>query len=405
MIGDERLATAPGERVASIDVLRGFALLGILVMNVQAFSMPMAAYANPYAWGDLSGLNYPVWLGSHLLFDSKFIAIFSMLFGAGIAMGATREASRGKAVYFRRYTVLLVIGFVHAYFIWYGDVLAYYAICAFILYYLRERRTITLLTAAIACYALTALLFLLLALTTPYWPADQLEAVRLQYAPEPHELEPEIATMQGGFWGIFMHRLPFMLKMHFIAFPVFFMPALLGLMLLGMVLHRLGALQAHWPGIRYAALAAIALLVGVPIAYAGVRYIDTTEWTASVKFYGALYNYWAAPIIALGWIGFVMLWCQSGRAPGLQYALSCVGRMALTNYLLQSLIGVFVFYGFGLGWFAQVERTGQVVFVLCVWAFQLVLSPLWLRYFQYGPMEWLWRSITYRQKQPMRKAA
>ena len=406
MTDTERLATAPENRLASIDVLRGFALLGILVMNVQAFSMPLAAYSNPHAWGDLTGANYAVWLVSRLFFDSKFISIFSMLFGAGIAMMAAREVPGQQAIYFRRYAILLVIGLLHAYLLWYGDVLAFYAVCAFILYPFRHKAVSTLLIASGILYALPAAMLAVGALSAPFFPQVELERLRVQFAPESEELLPQIATMQGGFWEIFLDRLPFLFQWHFLGFPVMFLPMLLALMLLGMVLHRLGAVQAHWPGKRYALLAVLALIIGVPMVYAGVLYLDAVEWSAvSVAFDGSLFNYFASPLVALGWIGVVMLWCQSGRLPRLRHALSCVGRMALTNYLMQTVIGVLVFYGFGLGWHGEVERTGQLVFVLCVWALQLAWSPLWLHYFRFGPMEWLWRSLTYGQLQPMRREA
>lgn len=401
-----RAATAPESRIASIDVLRGFALLGILVMNVQSFSMPLAAYMNPRAYGDLTGLNHAIWLIGRLFFDMKFITIFSMLFGAGIAMAAMRETSKGRGVYARRYAFLLVLGLLHAYLLWYGDVLAYYAICAFALYPFRHKPVRTLLAAGAALYTIASLVLVLGAWNLGRYSDEELEAIRPDFAPYPEEVLPEIATMQSGFWEIFHHRLEFLMELHLFIFPVYLLPSLSALMLFGMALYKLGAVQAQWPGTRYAALIALALIVGVPLVHAGNLQMAAAEWSVqAVKFDGMIYNYWAAPLVALGWIGFVMLWCQSGRAPRLRHALSCVGRMALTNYILQTLIAVSVFYGYGLGWFGQVERTGQLAFVLVVWALQLAWSPLWLQHFRYGPLEWLWRSVTYGAMQPMRRRA
>ena len=123
---------APGERIRSLDVLRGFAVLGILIMNVQSFSMPGAAYLNPTAWGDLTGINLAVWLAGHVLADQKFLTLFSILFGAGVCLFAERaeaRSGRSAAVHYRRMFWLLVFGLAHAYFLWVGDILVPYALC------------------------------------------------------------------------------------------------------------------------------------------------------------------------------------------------------------------------------------------------------------------------------------
>lgn len=399
-------ATAPESRIPSIDVLRGVALMGILVMNIQSFSMPMAAYMNPHAYGDLSGIHYAIWLVGRLLFDGKFIAIFSMLFGAGVAMAAERKGNAPGAgrIYARRYVFLLVLGLLHAYLLWYGDVLTYYAVCAFVLYPLRRAPVRKLLLLALVAYGAASAVLAAGAWAARGWPSAQAEATRVIFAPQPHELLGELETMRGGFWGILADRFPLVLELHFFVFPIFLLPTLLGFMLLGMALYRSGVIQAQWSGARYALLIAIALGIGVPIVHAGNLYLDATGWApAAIKFTGAQPNHWAAPVVALGWIGAVMLWCQNGGAPGIRHAVACLGRMALTNYIAQTLICVFVFYGFGLGWFGHVERAGQLLFVVCVWGLQLAWSPIWLRHFRYGPLEWLWRSFTYGRIQPMRR--
>jgi len=159
---------ADPERIVPIDVLRGFALLGILVMNIQSFAMPDAAYMNPTAYGDLSGANFAVWLLSHVFADQKFMTIFSMLFGAGIVLMTSRaEARQGRsaALHYRRMGALWVIGMLHAYLLWYGDILYSYAMCGLLVYLFRNFRPRWLMTLGLISITIPAILSLLLTKT------------------------------------------------------------------------------------------------------------------------------------------------------------------------------------------------------------------------------------------------
>ncbi|NQZ12499.1 MAG: hypothetical protein HRT35_35545, partial [Algicola sp.] len=160
-------------RINHLDILRGFALLGILLMNIQGFSMPGAAYLNPTAWGDLQGINLFVWSFSHLFADQKFMGLFSILFGAGICLFADRaEAKYGKsaALHYKRNLWLLLFGLIHAHFIWYGDILYSYALCSFWVYLLRNKSVRFLLISALLCLSIASLysLFVHFALTQGY---------------------------------------------------------------------------------------------------------------------------------------------------------------------------------------------------------------------------------------------
>jgi len=117
------------------------------------------------------------------------------------------------------------------------------------------------------------------------------------------------------------------------------------------------------------------------------------------------FNYWGSVLVALGWTGLLMLAVRSDRLPGVQRRLSAVGRTAFSNYIVQTLFGVAIFYGTGLGLFGRVERVGQLLIVFAIWAVQLTVAPVWLRHFEFGPLEWLWRSLTYGRAQPMRRPA
>jgi uncharacterized protein len=177
-------------------------------------------------------------------------------------------------------------------------------------------------------------------------------------------------------------------------------------MLLGMALFKLGAFHARWSRRRYLALVGVGLFVGIPIVTFGVYQNFAKDWAVEYSFYlGGQYNYWGSYLVALGWTGLVMLWFQSSRAPWLLERMAAAGRMAFSNYILQTVICTTIFYGYGFGYFEKVQRTGQILIVFAIYAAQLVIAPLWLRHFRIGPLEWLWRSLTYGKRQPFRCAA
>lgn len=149
----------------------------------------------------------------------------------------------------------------------------------------------------------------------------------------------------------------------------------------------------------------IGFAVGIPTILYGVSRNFATQWSfESCFFLGGQFNYWGSLFVALGWVGLVMLVCKSRVAPTLTRTLAATGQMALTNYLLQTVLCTIIFYGHGFGLFGKVDRLGQILIVFGIWSVLLVVSPLWLRRFSFGPAEWLWRSLTYMQVQPMRRA-
>ena len=396
--------TGAGGRIASLDVLRGFALLGILVMNIQLFSMPSAAYQNPAAFGDLTGINLGVWTFSHVFFSQKFLTLFSMLFGAGVCLFADRiEARGGRPVkwHYRRMGWLLAFGLAHAYLLWAGDILVTYAICGCLVYLLRRRGPRTLVVAGVASLLVTSLLLVLAgsALTVPEIPEEAISEIRRGWTPDASELDAEIAAYRGGWseqqpvraaeaFGIHVGLLPF--------FAVWFCA---GLMLIGMALYKGGILSAARDDRFYARLAAVGLLAGLPLVAFGVWWNFAGDWAwQRSMFFGSLFNTWGCIPVALGYLGLVMLAVRRGFLPGLQTRLAAVGRMAFTNYLLQTVLCTTIFYGHGLGLFASAERYQQLLIVFGVWALQLWLSPIWMRRYSYGPLEWLWRTLTYGRR-------
>jgi len=397
---------AQPQRIASLDVLRGVAVLGILVMNIQSFSMPGAAYMNPSAYGDLEGANHWVWYISHLLADQKFWTIFSMLFGAGIVLMTSRAeaAGRGSAgIHYRRMGWLLLFGLLHAHLFWYGDILYSYAMCGFVAYLFRKFPPWLLLVLGLAAVSVTFGIDLLFgwALASGRTPV---ESVASWWIPPPEEMAAELAAYRGGWLDQLPHRMKSAILFQTFLLVVFFGWRTGGIILIGMALYKLGVFSAARSKGFYAALVAIGALVGVPVIMYGAHRNVEAAWDVMYSFYlGGLYNYWASILVALGWVGLVMLLFKSNVLGFAKRILAAVGQMALTNYFMQTIICTTIFYGHGFGAFGHFERTHQIVTVLAVWIVQLIWSPIWMRYFRFGPFEWAWRSLTYLKPQPMRR--
>ena len=390
-------------RIDSIDVLRGFALLGILAMNIQLFAMPGAAYFNPTAYGDLNGANLYVWLGSRLFADQKFMTIFSMLFGAGIVLMAGRAERSGNAtrVHYRRMGWLALIGLAHAHLLWYGDILFLYAVCGMLVYPLRRLSPTPLLVAGTAVVSVGSFVFLLGGISLPYWPEEALDQL---WQPTQPLIDAEVAAYTGGWLDQALPR-----STAAIGFETFVI--LLwggwragGLMLIGMALFKLGVFSAQRSRRFYGALIAVAALLAVPVEAYGVVLDFRYGWAPWSFFQGEQFNYWPSIAVSLGYIGFVMLACRTAALHGVTRPFAAVGQMALSNYLLQTVICTTIFYGHGFGLFGSVERVGQFAVVVGVSVIQLAWSPFWLARFRFGPAEWAWRSLTYGARQPLRRA-
>jgi uncharacterized protein len=397
--GTATFAVATGERIVSLDVLRGFALLGILIMNVQSFAMPEAAYFNPAAWGDLTGANRWVWIIGHVVADQKFMAIFSMLFGAGIVLFAERLESRGvraAPLHYRRTFWLLVIGLLHAYLVWSGDILVTYAFCSALVFVVRRRSARALLAAGLTLLAAGSAISVLSGLSLPYWPADEVESLMRDWHPTAAQVQPEVDAYRGSWGEQMAARVPGALGLQTVAFVFVLGWRAAGMMLIGMALYRWGVLSAQRSLRVYRILGLVGFGVGLPLIIAGLRRNFAEGWSLEYSmFLGSQFNYWGSVFVALGWMALVVGITRAGVLTRVQKRLAAVGRMALTNYLLQSVLATLVFYGHGLGLFGSVSRLGQLAVVLAIWALQLIASPLWLARFRFGPVEWAWRSLTY----------
>ncbi|WP_253737793.1 DUF418 domain-containing protein [Halohasta salina] len=391
--------TPPGERIVSLDVLRGFALLGILVINIRVFGMPFAVLRNPTVYGDLTGLNYVAWLAGHVFAKEKFITLFTLLFGAGIVL-FTRSKDDETAVrlHYRRTAILLVIGLAHAYLLWYGDILVPYAVCGLLVVSARNWEPAVQLRLGLLLVAVPTLMTVLQGLSM-----DPGAAVA-GWTPSAETLAAEVETYRSGWLAQFDHRAPTAWLLQTGSLIAGTGWRIGGLMLVGMGLFKSGVLSNTRSTRFYWRLLVAGGLGGLTLIAAGVWYIESVDWMGpEAAYFGSQFNYWGSLLLAAAYIAAVMLYCRWRTEGPLLTALSAVGRTALSNYLLQTVLATSIFYGHGLGLFGTMSRVELLGVVVGIWTVQIVLSVLWMRYFKFGPVEWLWRTGTYGRRQPLRK--
>ena len=399
--------TGKAERVVSLDVVRGFATLGILIMNIQFFSMISSAYFNPTAYGDLSNSNHWVWYLSHLFADMKFMSIFSMLFGAGIVLMSNRRSTLALPVtrfHFRRMGWLLILGLLHAHLLWSGDILVSYALCGSAVFWFRNCSPRLLWTIGVSCFAIASLISIMTGLSMPLWPPEDILQLRQEtWQPQADTIKQEIAAYQQPY----LQQLPTRSEQAFLMETFLFVFSTVwrcsGLMLIGMALYKQCILTGERSGAVYAVLIAIAVFIGIPATMYGIHQNFEADWKMSYSFFlGDQFNYWSSPFISLGYVGGIMLVLKSPMLAKTTWPLAPVGQMALSNYLVQTLICTFLFYGHGFAQFGNFSRVEQLITVLAVSLVQIAFSCIWLKYFRFGPLEWLWRSLTYWHRQPLR---
>jgi uncharacterized protein len=395
------------DRLETLDVLRGFALLGILAMNIRGMAAPFSAYMYPYALFDYAGASRAAYIFTSVVFDLKMMGLFSMLFGAGALLYAAKPTETGRpprALWFRRMFWLLVIGLVHAYLIWDGDILVPYALCGILLLWWVRRRSARVLMAG-------AVLMLLIGawLTIGHgraWEAMS-EADRALEAetwmPTREQATQQLARMSGSYTDVVAHRAPFVLMGETLIFALFFFWRCGGMMLLGMALLKWGFLDGRRPVREYAAIAATLIPIGLALAWYGTVALERVHFDMPGRTSADLWNYAGAVLASVGYAALLILVVKRGVLGTVRRSLAAVGQMAFSNYLFQSVITAVIFLGWGLGFLGKVDYAQQLLVVVAIWTFQLVVSPLWLARYRFGPAEWLWRSLTYWKRQPMRR--
>ena len=363
-------------RITSLDLIRGIAVLGILLMNAVHFKFGEVPYLNISAGGSETWLDWTVGIFGEIFVDQKFMGLFSLLFGAGVILFIDRAAARGgRAALLNmwRNLLLLLIGVLH-FQLWVGDILMIYACSSFVLLALRK-------LSAKALIAIGAVIFLSAG-------ASDLFAQSMANA----------GAALGGLWE---HSDEYNETLTILSWSGYIIRGL-GMIIIGAGLYRTGFMNGGMASSLYRRTAIIGLGVGLSLATAGVVVTALGDYSRDVAFIGQVPNTLGTIPASLGYMALIILW-NNGADNWLKRRLRAAGRMALTNYLTQTVMGVLVLTVW-LGDADWVNRSAILVFVFAVWALQLWWSQAWLNRFLYGPAEWAWRVATYRKGQPLRRA-
>ncbi len=364
-------------RIISLDLIRGVAVLGILLMNAVSFKFGSGPYFNLSAGGSETWLDWTVGIFGEVFIDQKFMGLFSMLFGAGMILFIDRSSARGRrAVLLNlwRNALLLLIGVFH-FLLWDGDVLMAYAVSSVFLIALRKLPNWALISLGIAVFTLSVATALL----------------------TQHIADTTTASL-SGLWtaGEIADE-----EVIWIPFLSGFLLRALGLILVGAGLYRTGFMSGGFPSSAYRLTAMVGLAIGLPLAAAGVIVTAANDYSREIAFIGQIPNTLGTIPASMGYMSLIILW-NNREDSWLKQRLRAVGRMALTNYLTQTVLGVVVLTTL-LADVNFIDRSAVLLFVLAVWTLQIWWSQAWLSRYQFGPAEWLWRVATYRSLQPLRR--
>ncbi len=415
-------------RITAIDSLRGFALPGILLMNIVAMGMYGAAYDDPTVTGGATGANLWVWIAMHILAEGKMRCLFSMVFGASVILLTSRLESRPDAadIYYRRTFWLLLFGVIHAYLLWYGDILYPYALCGLLLYPFRKLPAKGLLIIGTVLLILDSGVYIgqgfkerdMLrngraaeqAASKGNKLAEKEEAAKREYEewrklfrPTPQELKKDADDWQGNVLSVIKARAKVVSFFHSLPY---YSPGdwdIWCMMFIGMGLMKIRVLGAERSYRFYGGLVLIGYGIGLPLnSYTAWVIVRSNFDPVIHSFANSTYDLGRLSI-ALGYAGVIMLFAKAGLFRWIMSPLAAIGQMAFSNYILQSIVTAFLFTGYGFALYGKLQRYQLYYVVGAIWIAQLVVSPIWLRYFRFGPLEWCWRSLTYWKRQPMRK--
>ena len=410
----------PTSRIESIDVVRGWALLGILVVNIWAFAQPFEAGINPTVLEEYQGPDIFAFFFSWIAFEGSQRAMFSMLFGASIILLTSRLESgdrqaEAKSIYYRRTWWLIGFGLVDiVIFLWYGDILLLYGVVGLILFYARNASPKKLITISVVILALLSIVLYGVGFAVKTFepiqqvaleklandqPLNEMEIAAIEIMkdnpmpkPTPEEFQASVEERANGYLNAFGPNLELSYEAQVLNGLYLLFWDALGMMLLGMALFKLGVFNAE---LSYRAYF-IMLFGGFGVGLS----VNALEMINSVaEGYAPTFFAWSYQIgrsaTAFGYIALFMLICKANLFAWLRDALAAVGKMALTNYLMQSVICLILFVI--LGWYGEL-RFHQFYYVVgAIWLFQIVYSKYWLANYRYGPVEWLWRSLTYKR--------
>ena len=417
------------DRIESLDVLRGFALLGILLVNIVAFGLVSSAFLDPGIYlTPIGGIDYIVWAFIELSSEGAMRTLFSILFGAGVVLFVTGSTAKSGWLHYRRNFWLLVFGLINAYiFLWPGDILVTYALSGFVLWFVRNWKARSLLILATFLILIGSLQNFATKSTLEI-ARDAAEEMKISISKGEEFSEETAAWAQGwidyeednqaeidnipneikkrtsSYSSAYEYNLKKANEMIYFVLPFFLFLDALMMMVIGMALFKLGVLDGGRDIKFYIRMMCVGFLTGISInAYevllitnSNMDIIETNPYCRFTYHFGRLF-------MGLGYLGLVILLIKIEKLESLRFRLACVGRMALTNYLMHSVIALFIFTGAGLGLLGKFSWSQLYLFVLLIWVIQLYISPLWLKYFYFGPVEWLWRLLTYLKKPKMVK--
>lgn len=370
-------------RIQTLDFIRGIAILGILLLNINAFGLPGAAYLNPAWQGSVTQGDAWTWALIDFFAQLKFLALFALLFGGGLQL----LLSRGKRWLQARLSWLVLLGFLHCLLFWEGDILLDYGLIGLVAWRMIRDASSTrqLFNTGVMLYIVGCGVLLVFGLLSGHQPNNSwlAGAADIQY---------ETFWKTHGGWEAMRNRLD-LLSSGLLSLAAQYGWQLAGLMLIGGALMRSGWLQGRWSLTHYRRTALILLVLAAIIEIPGIYLQWAWGWAFYPSaFYLQLPRELSAPLQAIGYAALCFgFWPTLARFT-LTRAISSVGRMALSNYLLQTLLCTTLFNHFG--WFNRLDRPQLLAVVLLVWLVNLLFSLCWLRYFRQGPVEWCWRQLT-----------
>jgi uncharacterized protein len=408
-------------RIQSLDVLRGVALCGILLLNIIGFGMHSAAYFNPVIDGATQGINFVTWASVDIMFEGSMRCLFSILFGAGVVLFT--DSGKGASLHFRRNFWLLMLGLFDVYILlWTGDILVTYAIAGALLYFARGLKPSRLITVSLVLITMLSVQYYITGiglnsvreLATAEQPTDAVlttddkqqiqiwEDFRKDFDSNPAEIASELAIRQGGYLANFRFVVSKSADLLLLQIPVYLLWDALAMMMLGMALYKMGFLNAGLQPRVYALAALCGFTTGLTCNVYEVAITINSGFDLLAGFSFVQPTYQVGRLgMAMGYLSLIMLACQLDWLPWLRQRLAALGRMALTNYLGHSLICLVFFVGFAM--VGKLERWMLYPVVVAIWLFQLFFSYWWLERFRFGPVEWLWRVLTYGELQKMRR--
>ena len=404
------------DRINALDTTRGFAVMGILAMNIISFAMPQNAYISPLAWGSPTELDIGVWASNFVLIDSKMRGLFSMLFGASslLVIDSALTAGRSAAgTHYARMATLALFGLLHFILLWSGDILLQYAIVGCCLYVFREAssRALVLTGGLFLLFntLLTTSLYGALALgSLPGAPAELAAAHAdfvAQFAPDSAASVAQYQVYRGDWLGIVAYRV-IQDGAFIVTLTLQYFLETLGLMLIGMALYKSGMLRGAWSPGKLARWRNLSLGLGVAGNLVLLAWQFASDLAVFPVFLSTLvFSLPFDTVMSVGYAALFMGLAQRFGARAWIDRIRAAGRAAFSNYLGSSLVMTSLFYGYGLGLFGEVSRAALWLFVLFGWALMLLWSKPWLTRFYYGPMEWAWRSLSRFALQPMRRPA